>query len=119
MVTFEALGLRGEQDPWAFYYCGKNNYCLITSDKSFLDHFTHMAAIQLGKTRIFAFTSGNENMHLRGKAFVKAQAKIFRVIKHHRPRLSLRWDLRLTLTLWMKNLCRLRNCAVLNIGRAT
>jgi len=42
-----------------------------------------MAAIQLGKTRVFAFTSGNENMHLRGKAFVKAKAKILRAIKHH------------------------------------
>lgn len=82
-MTFEALGLRGEQDPWAFYFCGKSGYCLITSDKSFLDHFTHMAAIQLGKTRVFAFTSGNENMHLRGKAFVKAKAKILRAIKHH------------------------------------
>jgi predicted nuclease of predicted toxin-antitoxin system len=85
VVTFEALGLRGEQDPWAFYYCGKNDYCLVTSDKSFLDHFTHMAAIQLGKTRVFAFTSGNENMNLRGKAFVNAKARILRVIRHHAP----------------------------------
>jgi len=83
MVTFETIGLRGEQDPWAFYFCGKNNYCLITSDKSFLDHFTHMAAIRLGKTRVFAFTSGSDNMHVRGKAFLKARAKILRALKHH------------------------------------
>lgn len=79
--TFSGLGMAGEQDPWAFYYCGKNNYCLITSDKKFMDPFTHMAAIQLGKARIFAFTSGDENMNRRAAAFVKAKPKILRLIK--------------------------------------
>lgn len=81
-LTFQDLKMRGEQDPWAFYYIGKCGYCLITSDKTFLDHFTHMVAIRLGKTRVFAFTSGNENMRRRGEAFVKAKAKILRLIKN-------------------------------------
>jgi hypothetical protein len=83
VVTFEELALRGEQDPWAFYFCGKNNYCLITSDKSFLDHFTHMTAIQLGKARVFSFTSGDVNMNRRGQAFVKAKAKILAMVRKH------------------------------------
>jgi predicted nuclease of predicted toxin-antitoxin system len=80
-VTFDDLSMRGEQDPWAFYYCGKQGYCLITSDKTFLDHFTHMVAIQLGTTRVFSFKNGNAKMKRRGEAFVRANAKILRVIK--------------------------------------
>jgi hypothetical protein len=81
--TFEQLSLRGEQDPWAFYQCGKNGYVLLTSDKAFLGHFTHMTAIQLGRTAVFAFTSGNENMKLRGKAFVLAKSRILHAIRNN------------------------------------
>ena len=81
VVMCDSLSLCGEQDPWVFYTCGKNDHCLITVDKDFVHYFTHMAAIALGKTRVFFFTSGTANMEERGKAFKKAKAKALRIIK--------------------------------------
>jgi hypothetical protein len=54
---------------------------VVTSDKDFMKSFPHMAAISLGNTTVLAFTSNNYNSEIRGKAFIKAQGKIFRAIR--------------------------------------
>lgn len=70
-----------ERDPWIFYDCGKNGKIVITSDRDFMKSFPHMAAISLGNTTVLAFTSNNYNSEIRGKAFIKAQGKIFRALR--------------------------------------
>jgi predicted nuclease of predicted toxin-antitoxin system len=69
-----------ERDPWIFYKCGKEGKIVLTADKDFMRSFPHMAAIALGKTTVIAFTSNNYNSAARGRAFIRAQSRIFRAI---------------------------------------
>lgn len=70
-----------ERDPWIFYWAGKNNFVLITADLTFKRLFTHQAAIALGRTAVFSFTGGTFNSHVRGEAFIKAKARILRILR--------------------------------------
>ena len=54
---------------------------VITADKEFMKSFPHMAAIELGNTTVLAFTSNNYNSDERGKALIKARAKVLRAIR--------------------------------------
>lgn len=75
-----------ERDPWIFYWAGKNDYVMITADLKFKRLFTHQAAIRLGRTAVFSFTGSTYNSNVRGKAFINAKAKIFRMLrKQPRP----------------------------------
>lgn len=73
--------LETERDPWIFYDCGKKGMVVITADKEFMKSFPHMAAIELGNTTVLAFTSNNYNSDERGKALIKARAKVLRAIR--------------------------------------
>jgi len=75
-----------ERDPWIFYWTGKNDYVLVTADLKFKKLFTHLAAIRLGATAVFSFTGTTYNSDVRGAAFIKARAKILRMLrKQQRP----------------------------------
>jgi hypothetical protein len=73
-----------ERDPWIFYWSGKNNYVLLTSDLEFKGLFTHQAAIALGRTAVFSFTGRTFNSERRGAAFLKAQLSIFKMLRRQR-----------------------------------
>jgi hypothetical protein len=70
-----------ERDPWIFYDRGKNGMVVVTSDKTFMKSFPHMAAIALGNTTVFFFTKNNWLSEVRGRAFLAAQRRIFHALK--------------------------------------
>ena len=57
-----------ERDPWIFYECGKG-VVVITADTLFMKYFPHMAAIELGRTKIVAFANSNSMAAMKAKAF--------------------------------------------------
>lgn len=84
IVHDEIFDNPAERDPWIFYQCGKKGMVLVTSDKTFLKFFPHMAAIRLGKTAIFYFTQNNYNSAARGRAMLNAKDRILKIIRVER-----------------------------------
>jgi predicted nuclease of predicted toxin-antitoxin system len=81
VVVHDDVYEQTERDPWIFYRCGKQGLPVVTSDKDFMKSFPHMAAIALGNTTVIAFSNNNYNSDVRGRAFIKAKAKIERAIR--------------------------------------
>jgi hypothetical protein len=54
---------------------------VITSDKSFMKSFPHMAAIALGRTTVLFFSKNNWRSNIRGEAFLIARSRIFHALK--------------------------------------
>ena len=70
-----------ERDPWIFYECGKKGIVVITADREFMKFFPHMAAIEVGRTKIVAFASNRHTGEAKGKAFLAAEKSIMRAIR--------------------------------------
>ena len=75
-----------ERDPWIFYQRGKQGMVVITSDREFMKFFPHMAAIELGRTKVIAFTHNNFNSDVRGKAFIKARRRILAAASRYKDK---------------------------------
>lgn len=81
VVVHDDLFERTERDPWIFYKCGKDGLIVISSDKTFMKLFPHMAAIALGRTTVLYFTHNNYKSRVRGDAFLKAYQLILRTLQ--------------------------------------
>jgi predicted nuclease of predicted toxin-antitoxin system len=80
VVAHDSIYRQTARDPEIFYECGKKGWIVVTSDREFMKSFPHMAAVDLGGTKVIAFSQNNYNSEVRGRAFIKALARINKAI---------------------------------------
>lgn len=72
------------RDPEMLYCCGKLKWIVVGGDKGQLDGEPHLAAMQLGKTAVFAFTNNHSGPETWAHAFKLAKAKVMSYARSNR-----------------------------------